>query len=69
MKFAHQLKLLDDEAPPEFKGKFIKYKQLKKTIKKRAGPQGHSFERANSQGLWEAQFFSELDTELREVNG
>ena len=68
MKFAHQLKLLDAEAPPEFQGKFIKYKQLKKVIKKRAQPRGN-VERSPSQGLWEAQFFSELDTELREVNG
>ncbi|KAK9830643.1 hypothetical protein WJX74_000031 [Apatococcus lobatus] len=68
MKFAHQLKLLDAEAPPEFQGKFIKYKQLKKVIKKRAEPRGN-VERTQSQGLWEAQFFSELDTELREVNG
>ncbi len=69
MKFAHQLKLLDAEAPAEFKGKFIKYKQLKKVIKRRASPRGADFERTESQGLWEAQFFSELDTELREVNG
>ena len=69
MKFAQQLKLLDAEAPPEFQGKFIKYKQLKKVIKKRAQPRGSSLERSQSQGLWEAQFFSELDTELREVNG
>lgn len=69
MKFAHQLKLLDAEAPPEFQGKFIKYKQLKKVIKKRADPRGNSSAQLQSQGLWEAQFFSELDTELREVNG
>lgn len=69
MKFAHQLKLLDAEAPPEFQGKFIKYKQLKKVIKKRANPRGTTSDEQTSQGLWEAQFFSELDSELREVNG
>ncbi|KAK9854191.1 hypothetical protein WJX84_011566 [Apatococcus fuscideae] len=69
MKFAHQLKQLDADAPPEFRGKFLKYKQLKKIIKHRAEPRGSNLERTQSQGVWEAQFFSELDTELREVNG
>lgn len=34
MKFAQQLKALEKNAAPEWRGKFINYKALKKAIKK-----------------------------------
>eukprot|EP00891_Asterochloris_glomerata_P005309 jgi/Astpho2/5309/fgenesh1_pg.00075_%23_8_t len=66
MKFGDYLKSIEREAPDEYRGRWLKYKQLKKNIKQ--------CKRGRAETSWsdlssaEKEFFQELQREVREVN-
>ena len=66
MKFGDYLKSIEREAPDEYRGRWLKYKQLKKNIKQ--------CKRGRAETSWsdlssaEKEFFQELQREVRQVN-
>ncbi|KAK9805249.1 hypothetical protein WJX72_008655 [[Myrmecia] bisecta] len=67
MKFARYLKNVEQEAPSQWRGKFLRYKQLKKAIKKHAGEVAAALALHTSQPL-DDWFFDILDGELKLID-
>jgi hypothetical protein len=65
MKFAHYITVLERDAPPQWRGKFVKYKQLKKMLK-RCKPADQPDAPLDTEA--EEAFFTELHSELDAIN-
>ncbi|KAK9831287.1 hypothetical protein WJX74_010547 [Apatococcus lobatus] len=68
MKFAHYLKEQEHGAPKEWKGKFLKYKALKKLMKRRSASLSQSSRAEIADLMLEQQFFLMLEAEIIAVN-
>ncbi|KAL4521381.1 hypothetical protein Ndes2526A_g01587 [Nannochloris sp. 'desiccata'] len=65
MKFAHYITVLERDAPPQWRGKFLLYKQLKKMLK-RCKPADQQNAPLDTEA--EEAFFKELRLELEAIN-